>query len=169
MAYQLRNMEIPTRTSAIFCNTVFGICDLPAVVPYSVPFPKPKPTAATRPAVSGKTPLKIVHISDIHVDLSYDVGANYNCTNSICCRPFTPADYPNVTQYPAGPYGNNKCDSPLSLEESMYAAIEQIVPDSSFTMFTGDLVEGAEWLTTKEEVVIDMNDVYYRMKGLKTV
>ena len=28
----------------------------------------------SRPAVSGKTPIQIVHISDIHVDLNYTTG-----------------------------------------------------------------------------------------------
>jgi sphingomyelin phosphodiesterase len=92
----------------------------------------PKPNTA-RPAPSGKTPLKVVHISDIHVDLSYEVGASYNCTKNICCRPYTSGDAPGNTAYPAGKYGNPACDSPLSLEESLYAAVESLVPERSFT------------------------------------
>ena len=75
--------------------------------------------------------------------LNYTVGASYNCTKNICCRPYTTADEPGVTDYPAGPYGNSACDSPLSLEQSMYAAIKALVPTRAFSVFTGDVVEGA--------------------------
>ncbi|RDW83499.1 hypothetical protein BP5796_04990 [Coleophoma crateriformis] len=170
MAYSLRNMVIPSRTAKIFCNTVMGICPLPAVEPYVVSFPKPKPTASAAPvSSSGSTPLQIVHISDIHVDHSYVAGSNYNCANSICCHVLTPSDAPNVTQYHAGPFGNTNCDSPVDLEESLYAAIQELIPDAAFTLFTGDLVEGAVWLTTKQEVINDMNDVKSKMSGLDLV
>ena len=53
----------------------------------------------------------------------------------------------------------------------MYAAIASMVTDHEFTLFTGDLVEGAEWQLTSEEIINDMNDVHYRMDmgGLKLV
>jgi sphingomyelin phosphodiesterase len=74
-----------------------------------------------------------------------------------------------VTDYPAGPYGDHNCDSPLDLEESLYSAIEQIVPDASFTLFTGDIVEGIQWLTTNKEIVTDIDSCYSHMRGLDLV
>jgi sphingomyelin phosphodiesterase len=142
LAHDLREMAIPSATSVAFCTTIFGLCPYSAVRPYTVAFPSPKP-AKTRPAPSGQTPIQVVHFSDIHVDLSYETGANYNCTKNICCRPYTAADAPGKTQYPAGPNGNHNCDSPLSLEQSLYAAIEQYAPKAAFALFTGDVVEGA--------------------------
>ena len=82
LAATLRNMIIPTRTSTLFCNVLFGLCDIPAVSNFTVPFPKPKPKSC-RPALSGEKPIQVVHISDVHVDLSYEVGSNYNCTVSL--------------------------------------------------------------------------------------
>jgi sphingomyelin phosphodiesterase len=168
-AQSLRVMTIPSRNAAILCNTLFSVCDLPAVVPYTVIFPKPKPAPTPR-VVSGKKPFKMVHISDIHVDLSYEVGSSSNCTFDICCRADTNSTALNAHDV-AGPFGSHSCDSPLSLEESMYAAIEKIVPDNEFVLFTGDLVEGAEWQLTPEEIMNDMNDVHFRMNmgGLKLV
>ena len=61
-------------------------------------------------------------------------GSNYNCTKNICCRPYTTSDEPGATDYPAGPYGNHKCDSPVTLEESLYGAIESLVPNRTFTL-----------------------------------
>lgn len=74
-----------------------------------------------------------------------------------------------MTEYPAGPWGDHHCDSPLDLEESLYAAIEQIVPDAAFTLFTGDLVEGVQWLTTKQDIITDIDSAYSHMKGLDLV
>jgi sphingomyelin phosphodiesterase len=95
-------MTIGTRTSQLFCLTVFGLCPWPAVEAYTVEM-SAKP-ATSRPAPSGETPIQVVHISDIHIDLSYEAGANYNCTKNICCRPYTSTDSVGVTDYPAGVY-----------------------------------------------------------------
>jgi len=164
LAHDLRQMTIGTRTSKLFCLTVFGLCQWPAVEPYTVPMPPKSPTS--RPSPSGKTPLKVVHISDIHIDLSYESGANYNCTKNICCRPYTSGDAPGNTDFPAGAYGEPTCDTPVTLEESLYSAIKTLVPNNSFTIFTGDVVEGAVWLVDKVEVTNDLNDAYTRMKGI---
>ncbi|PQE07523.1 Acid sphingomyelinase protein [Rutstroemia sp. NJR-2017a BBW] len=166
LAHDLREFTVGTHTAQLFCSTIFGLCDYPAVTPYTVTFPTTKPANAARPAVSGKTPLQIVHYSDIHVDLSYTVGANYNCTKNICCRPYTSADAPGVTDYPAGAYGNVQCDSPLSLEKSMYSAIKSLVPNAAFAIFTGDVVEGAVWLVNETEVTGDLTNAYTQMSSL---
>jgi len=89
--------------------------------------------AGSRPLPSGETPIQVVHISDIHVDRSYETGASYQCTKNICCRPYTAADAPGNTSYPAGPFGNPACDSPVTLEESLYSAIKTLVPNRAFT------------------------------------
>lgn len=166
LAHDLREMTIGSHTAQLFCGTIFGLCDYPPVTPYTVSFPSAKPTDASRPGPSGETPIKVVHYSDIHVDLSYEVGANYNCTKNICCRPYTTDDAPGNTDFPAGEYGNTMCDSPRSLEESMYAAIKQFAPDAAFALFTGDVVEGAVWLVNQTEVTNDLNDAYSLMTGL---
>ncbi|KAL7267736.1 hypothetical protein RUND412_009662 [Rhizina undulata] len=168
LAHDLRKMSIPSRTSKMFCMTVFGLCPYPEVESYTVSIPVAKPTS-TRPAVSGETPIQVVHISDIHVDLSYTAGASWNCTKNICCRPYTADDEPGITDTPAGAYGNVHCDTPLSLEESMYAAIESLVPDAAFTLFTGDAVEGFVWGVTEAEVENDLDSAYTHMSKLSTV
>ncbi|KAH8692018.1 putative acid sphingomyelinase [Talaromyces proteolyticus] len=168
LAHDLRQMNIPSHTAQLFCNTIFGLCPFPTVTAYNVTFPSPKPSTS-RPAASGKTSVKVVHYSDIHVDLSYETGSSYNCTKNICCRPYTSADAPGNTSYPAGPYGNHACDAPVSLEESMYAAIQEIAPDAIFTLFTGDVVEGAVWLVNETEVTGDLQSAYGKMSSLTQV
>lgn len=51
----------------------------------------------TRPAkadivpVPGNETMKVLHISDFHIELDYTVGAEANCTSSMCCTPHSVA------------------------------------------------------------------------------
>jgi sphingomyelin phosphodiesterase len=35
---------------------------------------------------TGRKSIKILHISDLHPDLYYTVGAETNCSEPVCCR-----------------------------------------------------------------------------------
>ena len=145
VSFALRQMDIPSRTAQVFCEALYGLCEQPPILNYSVPFPKPKPSNAKRPAPSGLKPLKVVHISDTHVDHKYTVGTSYNCTKSICCRPYNAtfdigSDLAKL--YPAEPYGEHYCDTPVDLEEAQYHGINEMVRDRAFVISTGDMVEG---------------------------
>jgi sphingomyelin phosphodiesterase len=51
----------------------------------------------------------------------------------------------------------------------MYAAINSIVPDTTLTLFTGDIVDHAVWLVSEAHNLIDINDAYSRMSNLTQV
>lgn len=165
IAQEIRGMSLGSKTSDIFCIEFLGLCSFPAVDAYTVPFPSPKPSGS-RPAPSGKTPLQVVHYSDIHVDPFYVTGSATNCSYPMCCRDYTAADSPGNNTSPAGANGDHNCDTPKSLEASMYEAISQIAPDASFVLFTGDIVDHAVWNTTQAQNTIDINDAYTRMGAL---
>ncbi|KAM0198667.1 hypothetical protein ACHAPA_001113 [Fusarium lateritium] len=147
IAEALRNVAIGSKTAQHFCVTFLGLCKYPAVEEWDVPMP-PDHLQRKRPAPSGRDPIKVVHYSDIHVDQLYTEGSSAKCNKPICCRPFSEADEPGRTDSPAGPYGEHSCDSPASLEQSMYEAIKELVPDAAFTIFTGDVVDHSIWNTT---------------------
>ncbi|KAI5461391.1 Metallo-dependent phosphatase-like protein [Mariannaea sp. PMI_226] len=159
IASGLRSMSIGSRTSEEFCTTFLGLCAYPEVQQWNVPFPSSKPSKS-RPAPSGKKPIKVVHYSDIHIDPLYVEGSNSNCTKPICCRPYTDADKPGNNKSPAGPNGDHKCDAPVSLEKSMYDAIQKIVPDAAFTIFTGDIVDHAVWNTSQSYNTQQITNAY---------
>lgn len=48
-------------------------------------FPKPKPKNATVPKASGKR-VKVLHLSDFHLDARYQVASEANCSSGLCCR-----------------------------------------------------------------------------------
>ncbi|KAJ2987159.1 hypothetical protein NUW58_g4659 [Xylaria curta] len=61
---------------------------------------------------------------------------------------------------PAGPNGEHTCDSPTSLERSIYEAIQTLVPDAAFGIFTGDIVDHAAWNTTVIHNALDVTHAY---------
>ncbi|KAF2814655.1 sphingomyelin phosphodiesterase [Mytilinidion resinicola] len=163
IAYALRQIEIGSKTSKLFCITFMGVCDYPEVTPYKVSFPK-KESPRLRPAPSGETPIRIVQFSDIHVDRLYVPGTSTNCTTYICCRAESIPKSLEGADSLAGPNGNHHCDVPLSLETSMYRAIEDIGP--SFSIFTGDIIDHAIWNTTQAQNTINIDLAYAEMSSL---
>ena len=57
--------------------------------------------------------IKILHITDPHVDFNYTVGSNAKCNEPLCCRPENgPA--PDAKSA-AGQWGDYNCDPPIWL------------------------------------------------------
>lgn len=162
----MRNLDLGSHTANTLCAELFGLCPYPDPRPYTLTFPSPKPDTS-RPAPSGQQPLRVAHISDTHVDLSYEAGSSWECTKPICCRPYTPADAPGNTTHPCGPYGNPHCDAPYVLEQSMVAAIEALNP--AFSIYTGDVVAHDLWLVNETEVLGDFNATFGAFQNLGLV
>ncbi|GJE99928.1 sphingomyelin phosphodiesterase [Phanerochaete sordida] len=167
LAHDLRQISAAGQTATKFCDAVFGLCDPPPVNAFTVPFPKRAPAHPTTFKSTGKTPFQVVHISDVHIDRFYTVGADANCTKSICCRNF--GDETGPPTEPAGPNGNARCDAPETLADSMYEAIQQFAPHAAFTLFTGDVVDHTDWLVNKSVVTFDLAafnfDMVTKLKG----
>ncbi|ATY60770.1 Sphingomyelin phosphodiesterase [Cordyceps militaris] len=152
----LKEISIYGRTSKLLCGAMLGLCNIPAPIPLQFALP-PKNVTAPRQRVSGMTPIKVVHFSDIHVDHHYAVGTNTQCTKPVCCRPYTTSDEVGETQNPAGPFGDHNCDTPESLERSMYDAIRKVVPDAAFSIFTGDIVDHHIWSRSKKSNIDEIH------------
>jgi hypothetical protein len=131
------------------CNDLSStFCKLPTTLPLNMTnlFPKPKPANACAPTRSEKR-VKVLHLSDFHLDPRYSVGSEANCTAGMCCRTNVHATGLNVGQVtlPAPLYGAYKCDTPYYLGLSVLQAIAPLTGthgDSSiaWTVYTGDLV-----------------------------
>jgi hypothetical protein len=70
------------------CNSLSGtFCPAPTSTPLNMTglFPKPKPANAKAPKPSGKR-VKVLHLSDFHLDPRYEVASEANCTSGLCCR-----------------------------------------------------------------------------------
>ncbi|TKA61882.1 hypothetical protein B0A55_11844 [Friedmanniomyces simplex] len=131
------------------CNSLSStFCPAPGVSPLDTTglFPKPKPANATKPAASGKT-VKVLHMSDFHLDPRYKVGSEGNCTAGLCCRSnaLNTALPAGQVSYPAPLYGAFECDTPYDLGLAALQAVGPLTGTSKenplgWTVYTGDLV-----------------------------
>lgn len=122
-------------------------CPAPALIPTNMTgmFPKPKPKNATAPRPSGKT-VKVLHISDFHLDPRYSPGSEANCTSGLCCRINSVSTPSQAVSFPAPLYGAFKCDTPYYLGLAALQSIGPLTGTScdedpfGWSLYTGDLV-----------------------------
>lgn len=74
IAHSLREISVTKRTAALFCANIFGLCPYPDVAPWSVPFKTMKPKKEVEWKSKGRKPLRVVHLSDLHIDRQYLVS-----------------------------------------------------------------------------------------------
>ena len=106
--------------------------------------PKP-PEASIVPEPSGET-INVLHLSDWHLDPRYDIGSEANCSQYLCCRPYSTNTKLDTgvsnASVPASRFGYLYCDAPPDLALSSFKSMPQFfdINDISFTIFTGDIV-----------------------------
>lgn len=130
------------------CWSLGSFCKKPTTTPLNTNtlFPKPKPANAKAPKPSGKR-VKVLHMSDFHIDPRYFAGAEANCTNGLCCRTNALNEELPAGQLslPAPLYGWFECDTPFDLGLAALQAIGPLTGTSkdnplAWTVYTGDLV-----------------------------
>ena len=147
--------------------------------PYTLPsnasaFFGPKPKNYTMAKPSGKR-VKVLHMSDMHIDPRYAVGSEANCSDSFCCRANVESNSGKL-EIPAPLYGAFKCDSPYFL---LTSALESISPltgtthnnqsdndQFAFGVYTGDLVshEGQNELSRNYTMYAEWS-IYHMLKS----
>ncbi|RPD64995.1 sphingomyelin phosphodiesterase [Lentinus tigrinus ALCF2SS1-6] len=173
----IANADVGGLDGQMICSHfVSGLCPLPPTTPLNLTgwFAKPKPDPLPTPKKASGQRLKVLHISDLHIDPRYANGAEANCTSGLCCRENNHnTQSPNQTVFPAPRYGAYLCDSPFSL---VLAALESIPvlagtqkTGFDFTLYTGDLVShdsenqlSRDYVLYTETVVYDL---FKRMLG----
>ncbi|KAK4550721.1 hypothetical protein LTR36_000300 [Oleoguttula mirabilis] len=141
--------DVSGRDGQYICNSLSStFCAYPTVAPLNMTglFPKAKPANATKPVPSGER-VKVLHMSDFHLDPRYKVGSEGNCSSSLCCR--SNADNSALPagqiSYPAPLYGYYDCDTPYDLGLAALQAVGPLTGTSkenplAWTVYTGDLV-----------------------------
>ncbi|PSS02476.1 Metallo-dependent phosphatase-like protein [Coniella lustricola] len=143
----LANADVEGLDGRYICASLStSLCSAPPVVPVKAIFPKEKPADVSVPVRSGKT-VKVLHLSDMHLDPRYEYGSEGNCTTSPCCRPTTPSTNGTmpVIELAAPLYGYYKCDSPYYLALAAVQSIGPLTGTSleeplAMTFYTGDMV-----------------------------
>ena len=89
---------------------------------------------------------RILHLSDIHIDLEYTEGLNAECGEPLCCRP------PNNSSLPgrlAGHWGDRNCDLPLWTANNLFEHLAKHKDDFDWVYWTGDLPAHNVWNQTR--------------------
>lgn len=131
-----------------YLNTNF--CPRPRTLPSDTSsYFGPKPKHITVPKASGKR-VKVLHLSDMHIDPRYAVGSEANCSSGMCCRANNPKSASGKLEIPSPLYGAFKCDSPYFLLTSALESIGPLTGTSrdnktdldqfAWGIYTGDLV-----------------------------
>ena len=55
--------------------------------------------------------MKVVHLSDAHIDFDYAEGSLAICGSYVCCR--KEWGFPEEKSLQAGPWGGYECDTPV--------------------------------------------------------
>ncbi|KAJ7647609.1 Metallo-dependent phosphatase [Roridomyces roridus] len=142
------NANVGGYDGQLLCNNfINGLCPLPPATPLNLTswFSKPKPNPLPAPKKPTGERLKVLHMSDFHIDPRYATGTEANCTSTPCCRKnqFNTGS-PNTTLEHAPRFGAFRCDTPMALGLSALEAIPPLTGTQDtgfdFTIYTGDLV-----------------------------
>lgn len=153
-------MDMQSEDGQAACAFIFGLCSLPAPPPLDLDslFKKTKKPAPKELLPSDKDPLKVLHISDYHLDNRFVVGSEASCGNAqVCCRVFPYTDPTAPINASAQLFGNYLCDTPEPLATSVFRNVPKVTGldwcDFSFALFTGDLVSREHCLELKKDWV----------------
>lgn len=140
-------MSASTGDYQAWCYYNYNTCEVPPTIEIdeSLYF-SPKPAQAELvPSPSGQT-INVLHLSDWHLDPRYDIGSEANCSQYLCCRPYSTNTALDTgvsnASVPASRFGYLYCDSPPDLALSSFKSMPHFfnISDISFTIFTGDIV-----------------------------
>ncbi|CAG2179672.1 unnamed protein product, partial [Oppiella nova] len=147
LAYLFQHSKIttPEMCSTLLspdCMTYLGL-PFSHAVNWELTLPKPKPFV---PKSGNDKQLKMLHLTDIHLDLYYTPGSNSVCDEPICCRS---TSYGH--NHSAGYWSETtlNCDSPLIFTEDAIGDVAQTHKDLDFVIWTGDNIPHDVWNTTK--------------------
>ncbi|XP_065912440.1 sphingomyelin phosphodiesterase A-like isoform X2 [Dysidea avara] len=93
---------------------------------------------------TNNTFLKILQISDLHVDRLYKEGTPTNCGLFICCRA---GEEFSGTGF-AGKYGDYNCDIPLITVDLLISEIKTMEPQPDIILYIGDNPPHDVWMET---------------------
>ena len=96
-----------------------------------------------------KDTIRVVHLSDVHLDMKYKVGTEVNCGLPLCCREENGPAADHSTA--AGHYGSYPCDIPETTVNEMLSYIRTYLKPH-IVLWTGDSAPHDVWEETKAEV-----------------
>lgn len=94
--------------------------------------------------------IRILHMSDLHLDLEYSPGSSIDCGEPLCCRKNIGPTPPSAEDA-AGIFGAYNCDLPVRTLESMFYFVRDMENGPDLVMWTGDNVAHDIWNQTNHK------------------
>ncbi|KAH9944018.1 sphingomyelin phosphodiesterase [Epithele typhae] len=166
----IANADVGGLDGQMLCQKfVGGLCPIAPTTQLNLTgwFAKPKPDPLPTPKKPSGKRMKVLHLSDLHIDPRYATGAEANCSG-LCCRANNHnSASPDQVLFPAPRFGAYTCDSPFSLVTAALSSIPILAGTQKtgfdFTVYTGDLVShdsesqlSRDYVMYTETVVYDL-------------
>jgi len=148
------------KTATEYACSFLSLCP-PLVFPRWNVTLSPKPPVRGYPDTKSSNPrIKVLHITDVHVDMNYTIGLASDCGEPICCRPPNPVGKPG---HSAQKWGDYNCDTPAIVYENMLEFIANNIK-LDYSIFTGDVPAHYVWSITREQALDTFDYVYNTYK-----
>ncbi|KAF8361752.1 asm-1 [Pristionchus pacificus] len=124
------------------------------------PLPRslPSPSASSSSSISPPNVLKVLQITDIHIDFHYESGSEAECADPVCCRGKNSRNWANPS-VSAGFWGTiGKCDIPYRTMENMLKHISD-TQHIDYIMVGGDIIDHYDWKYSWEETLEVLQNV----------
>lgn len=117
--------------------------------------PKPPVTPHVKPKPRSPT-LRVLHLTDIHLDIEYVEGADAECGEPLCCRVYDLNPAPNKSRR-AGEWGDYRyCDLPYNALGQLFQHLADIRDKFDYVIFTGDIPAHDVWNQTQPQQLANM-------------
>ena len=94
---------------------------------------------------------KVLHLTDIHLDLEYKEGARARCGEPMCCRANNGIPKPGEITAPKWGYAGF-CDTNVLLQENLFQHLREVInSDIDYIIWTGDIPPHDVWNQTRED------------------
>lgn len=127
------------------CGTPYNPLDNWNVTLPDTPKPPVMPRVLPKP---GSPTVRVLHLTDIHLDSMYTPGSNAECNEPLCCRANDGKPDPGTSG--AGQFGDYRdCDTPLWTLEGLFSHLQAKQDQFDYIMWTGDLPPHNVWNQTR--------------------
>ncbi|KAK7087201.1 sphingomyelin phosphodiesterase-like [Littorina saxatilis] len=118
---------------------------------------KPKPPLTPRVLPKPGSPtLRVLHLTDIHLDVEYRPGADADCGEPLCCRAYDLDPAPTRSSQ-AGRWGDYRnCDMPADTLELLFQHLSAIQDQFDYVIFTGDIAAHDVWNQTRSDQLTNL-------------
>uniref|UniRef100_A0A915Q717 Saposin B-type domain-containing protein n=1 Tax=Setaria digitata TaxID=48799 RepID=A0A915Q717_9BILA len=135
----------------VICSMFMEDCGSPKIDSswnITLPAKRPGQEYPTYPTIRQDN-LRILHITDLHLDSKYAPGSEASCTSELCCHVTSDTNGSTITQ-PSGYYGTiGKCDIPYWTVENMLQNIQKL-GKIDYILVGGDYESHMDWSYTRK-------------------